>query len=65
MIKLTRLNGEPFILNADLIRTVDSRPDTYITLTTSDHLIVQESPEEVVKRSLEFKRLAHPLSARC
>jgi flagellar protein FlbD len=64
MIKLTRLNGDPFILNAELIRTIDSRPDTYITLTTSDHLIVLESPEEVVKRSLEYKRLTHPLRAR-
>ncbi len=64
MIKLTRLNGEPFILNAELIRSVDSRPDTYVTLVSNDHLIVKESMEEVVKRSLEYRRLAHPLAMR-
>ncbi len=61
MIKLTRLNGEEFILNAELIRSVDRRPDTYITLVSNDHLIVKESMEEVVRRSLEYRRLAHPL----
>ena len=57
MIKLTKLNGEAFVLNAELIRSVESRPDTYITLTSSERLIVQESMAEVVKRSLEYRRL--------
>lgn len=56
MIKLTKLNGESFVLNADLIRFVESRPDTYITLTTDDRLIVKESLEEVVKRSIAYSR---------
>ena len=34
MIKLTRLSGEEFILNADLIRFIESQPDTHIILTT-------------------------------
>ena len=34
MIKLTRLGGEAFILNADLIRYVESRPDRFVTLTS-------------------------------
>jgi len=42
MIKLTRLKGEPFILNADLIRYVESRGDTFITLTTGERLVVSE-----------------------
>jgi flagellar protein FlbD len=57
MIKLTRLNGEPFVLNATLIQYVESRPDTYVTLTTSERLIVRETPDEVVRRSIEFARL--------
>jgi flagellar protein FlbD len=32
MIKVTRLDGEPFLLNAEMIRFVESRPDTFITL---------------------------------
>jgi len=56
MIKLTRLNGEQFVLNAELIRYIESRPDTYITLTTDDRVIVKESVDEVVKRSVDYSR---------
>ncbi|MCG6154513.1 flagellar FlbD family protein [Rubinisphaera margarita] len=56
MIKLTRLNGEQFVLNAELIRYIESRPDTYITLTTDDRLIVKETVDEVVKRSVDYSR---------
>ncbi len=39
MIKLTRLDGEAFILNAELIKYVEKRPDTFITLTSGERLI--------------------------
>ena len=56
MIKLTRLNGEEFILNAELIRFVESRPDTYVTLTTDDRFIVREPAEEIVRRTIDYAR---------
>jgi flagellar protein FlbD len=56
MIKLTRLDGEPFILNADLIKYVEQRPDTFITLTTDDRIVVTESPDEVMRRTIDYQR---------
>jgi len=56
MIKLTRLNGEEFVVNADLIRFVECRPDTFVTLTTNDRFIVRESLDEVVRRTVEHSR---------
>lgn len=56
MIKLTKLNGDEFVVNAELIRYIERRPDTYITLTTDDRFIVRESLEEVVSRSLAYSR---------
>jgi flagellar protein FlbD len=56
MIKLTRLGGEPFLLNAELIRYVESRPDTFITLTVGERLVVQETMEEVMRRTLDYQR---------
>ena len=56
MIKLTRMNGEEFVLNAELIQYVESRPDTFVTLTTTERLIVREPVEEIVKRSLDYAR---------
>jgi flagellar protein FlbD len=56
VIKLTKLNGDEFVVNAELIRYVERRPDTYVTLTTDDRFIVKESLEEVVSRSIAYSR---------
>jgi len=63
MIKLTRLSGEPFILNADLICYVEERPDTYITLTTGERVVVRESMEEVLRRAVAYQQAKHLLPA--
>ncbi len=59
MIRLTRLAGEPFILNAELIRCVEKRPDTFITLTSGERLVVRESMDEVMRRAIEYQRTKH------
>jgi len=59
MIKLSRLNGEPFVLNAELIRCVEARPDTFITLTTGDRFVVRETMEQVVELAWEYQRSKH------
>lgn len=56
MIQLTRFNGEVFVLNADLIQYVEARPDTYITLTNSERIIVREPVEEVIHRAVDYAR---------
>ena len=56
MIKLTRLNGNEFVVNAELIRFVESRPDTTVTLTSDDVFLVRESVDEVVRRVIEYAR---------
>tara|TARA_R110000744_G_scaffold100494_2_gene193839 strand:+ start:4775 stop:4978 length:204 start_codon:yes stop_codon:yes gene_type:complete len=56
MICVTRLNDKKFILNAEIIRTVEENPDTIITLLTGEHLVVKESMTEVVKRTIEYGR---------
>ena len=45
MIFVTKLNGEEFALNGDLIETIVEKPDTTIQLTTSRYVIVRESME--------------------
>jgi flagellar protein FlbD len=59
MIKLTRLDGEPFVLNAEMIRYVESRPDTFVTLTTGERIVVSESMDEVVKRAIGYQQQKH------
>lgn len=56
MIRLNRLDGETFLLNAELIKYVESRPDTFITLTTGDRIVVTQSMDEVLRRTLEYQQ---------
>jgi flagellar protein FlbD len=56
MITLTRLNGKKFVVNAELIRTVESNPDTTLTLINGDRIIVSEPMEQVVNLAVEYGR---------
>lgn len=56
MIRLTRINRVPLVLNSDLIEFVEERPDTVIALTNGQKLVVLESAEEVIGRVIEFRR---------
>lgn len=56
MIRVTRMNGAPMIVNAELIKYVEETPDTIITLRDGDKLLVKESPDEVVDRAVEYAR---------
>ncbi|MEX2173314.1 MAG: flagellar FlbD family protein [Pirellulaceae bacterium] len=61
MIKLTRLGGEEFILNAELIKYLEARPDTFVTLTTGERLVVQQSLLEVMQLAVAYQRSKHLL----
>ncbi|MDF1868766.1 MAG: flagellar FlbD family protein [Phycisphaerales bacterium] len=56
MICVTRLNDKKFILNAEIIRTVEENPDTIITLLSGEHMVVKESMSEVVRKTIEYGR---------
>ena len=57
MITLTRLNGSEFVVNAELIRTIEERPDTTIVLINGETLIVKEKMVEVVAKAVEYGRM--------
>ena len=62
MLRLTRINRVPVVLNADLIQQIDATPDTVITLTNGQKLVVLESPDAVIHRVVEYRRsLSGPL----
>ncbi|MGA2013872.1 MAG: flagellar FlbD family protein [Solirubrobacteraceae bacterium] len=57
MITLHRLGHavETFYLNPDLIMTVESTPDTVITLTTGTKIVVAEPPERIASDLQRYK----------
>jgi flagellar protein FlbD len=61
MIGLTKLNNQALVVNADLIKFVESTPDTLVTLTTGERILVKESTEEVVRRVVQYGRMLRRL----
>ncbi len=56
MIELTRLNGNPIVINGELIKYVEENPDTVVTLVTGDKMVVREGSQEVKRRVLNYRR---------
>lgn len=56
MIHVTRLNHTPVVLNSDLIEEIETTPDTVISLTTGQKIMVLESTEEILDRIRTFRK---------
>jgi flagellar protein FlbD len=55
VIRVTRLNGERFALNPDLVERVEGHPDTVVFLVDGTKYIVTESVEEVLVEIREYR----------
>lgn len=56
MVTLTKLNGTPLVINAEMIETLESTPDTIITLTNGKKIIVQENTDTVIERVIDYRQ---------
>jgi flagellar protein FlbD len=56
MVRLTRLNHVPLVLNADLIEHIEVTPDTVIAMTTGQKFMVLEPAEEVIRKVVDYRR---------
>ena len=56
MIRLTRLNNRPLVVNSALIKFIENAPDTVITLITGEKIVVLETVEEVMTRIVDYRR---------
>lgn len=64
VIKLTKFNSKTnkkgeFVLNAEIIETVEETPDTVVTLTNGKKFIVEEPMDEIVRRVMKYRRALH------
>jgi flagellar protein FlbD len=55
VIRVTRLNGERFALNPDLIERVEGHPDTVAFLVDGTKYVVKESVDEVLTEIREYR----------
>ena len=60
MIHLTRMNHAPMVLNSELIEHIEATPDTVISLTNGQKIVVREAVDEIVEKVVEFRRRLSP-----
>jgi flagellar protein FlbD len=63
MIKVTRLNDATLMINVDRIQSLQAIPETVITFTNNDKIMVKEPLEEVSQRIVDYQRTIYSKSA--
>jgi flagellar protein FlbD len=57
MILLTKINGQQIVVNCDLIECIEETPDTVITLTNNDKVIVRDRMVEIIDMVVRYRRM--------
>lgn len=61
MVKITRLNDAELIINSDLIESIESTPDTTITMTTGKRIIAKESIDDIINKIISYRQKVNRL----
>jgi len=56
MIKVTNINGNSYYINCELLETIECIPDTLLTLRDGKKYYVKETPDELIKKIIEYKK---------
>jgi flagellar protein FlbD len=56
MIELSKINGKAVLVNPDLIRFIESTPDTVLTFTDGERMMVLDQPNAIVDKIIRFRR---------
>lgn len=56
MILLTKINSAPIAVNSDMIEYIEETPDTVITLTNGDRVVVQQRMSEIIEKTVQYRR---------
>lgn len=54
MIRLTKLNGEEFILNCRHIERIELIPESKVILGNGKYYLVAESVDEIIRRTIDY-----------
>src|SRR2546422_965507 len=65
MIRLTRLNQQPIVVNAELIEYLETTPDTVISLVNGQKMTVLETLEQVMAEIVNYQRVIREKPLMC
>ena len=61
MLILTKINQAQIAVNPDLIQYIEETPDTVITMTNDEKVVVKESIGEIIEKVVSFRRYVNNL----
>ena len=64
MIKVTGLDHEEYVINAEQIEKIEEIPESVITLISGKKYLVTDSSEELINKIIEYKRRIYFNNAR-
>ncbi|MDW5298742.1 MAG: flagellar FlbD family protein [Sedimentibacter sp.] len=56
MVEVVGINGEEFLLNANLIEIIEFIPETKVTLTTGKYYLIKDSKDEIVEKIIKYNQ---------
>ncbi len=56
MIQLTKINGAAIVVNSDLIQYIEETPDTVITMTNGEKVVVHDRMVDIIEKVVRFRR---------
>jgi len=58
LIRLTRLNGQEVVVNAELIESIEQQTlNTVISLTNGNKILVKDTVEEIISKVVNYRGL--------
>jgi flagellar protein FlbD len=57
MVQVTRLDGKQYWINPHQIEYMERNPDLTLVMLSGKHLVVTESPETLLARIIEYRKL--------
>jgi flagellar protein FlbD len=56
MIEVERVNGNKMLINPDLIKFIEVTPDTVVTFTDGEKIILRTKPDDIVRSIVLFRK---------
>ena len=56
MILVKKINQQEIIVNCELIEIIEFSPHAIISLTSGEKIIVDEGPETIIRKVIDYKR---------
>lgn len=56
MVKVTRLDGMEYYINPHQIETIESKPDTTLSMLSGKIVVIREKPEIVIDRIVDYRK---------